>query len=365
MFGITETTVHVTYRPLFAADLVAGSMIGKPIPDLQIYLLDEQQRPVPAGQAGEIYVGGAAWRCPRLSESPGTDRAEIRSEPLCAPGRNTPIPIRRSGSLPPGWRSRISGRIDSQVKIRGFRIELGEISALLDSYPGVRESVVVAAESIPGEKILVAYVVSRPGAAVTPAALRHVLRERLPEYMVPAVFMFIDRVPLTVNGKLDLKALPPPVKSIDAVSPAAVAAGSTLEKGIASIWCEVLNLPTVGFRAEFLRCRWRFCACRGGAYATAKATGQGFFNYRSVLHTPPFNLWRGISRRRETRTKPHGTVRFAPNDNVWRWPCDALGVTKRNSRFLTDSESGRSPPPGLHAALPMALFGQLLQPCSS
>jgi amino acid adenylation domain-containing protein len=248
MFGITETTVHVTYRPLSAADVGAGSMIGKPIPDLQVYLLDEQLRPVARGEPGEIYVGGAGVARGYLN------RPELTAQKFVAdpaqPGRR----LYRSGDLGRFHADddlEYLGRIDSQVKIRGFRIELGEISARLDAHPSVRESVVVAVEPHPGDKILIAYVVKRPDLEVSEAELRQLLRERLPEYMVPAALVFIDSLPLTVNGKLDVKALPPPVKATRAAVPISIAAGSTLEKGIAAIWCEVLDLPAVGYEQNF------------------------------------------------------------------------------------------------------------------
>jgi len=250
MFGITETTVHVTYRPLSAADLGAGSMIGKPIPDLQVYLLDEQQRPVARGEPGEIYVGGAGVARGYLNR-PELNAQKFVPDPFAAqPGQR----LYRSGDLGRYHTDgdiEYLGRIDSQVKIRGFRIELGEISARLDAHPSVRESVVVAAEPSPGDKILIAYVVKRPAIEVTERELRQLLRERLPEYMVPAALVFIDHIPLTVNGKLDVKALPPPVKATRATVPASIAVGSALEKGIAAIWCEVLDLPAVGHEQNF------------------------------------------------------------------------------------------------------------------
>ncbi len=250
MFGITETTVHVTYRPVSAADLGASSMIGKPIPDLQVYILDEQQRPVASGQAGEIFVGGAGVARGYLNRPELTEQRFVPDPFAAQPGMR----LYRSGDLGrhhPNGDLEYLGRIDSQVKIRGFRIELGEISALLDTHPGVRESVVVAAEPTAGEKILVAYLVKQPSTEATVPALRELLRERLPEYMMPAIFMFIDRVPLTVNGKLDVKALPPPQKAGGASSRATLAAGSAMERGIAAIWCSVLDLPTVGFEQNF------------------------------------------------------------------------------------------------------------------
>jgi hypothetical protein len=141
------------------------------------------------------------------------------------------------------------GRIDSQVKIRGFRIELGEIAAAIEAHPAIRESVVLVRESAAGDKILVAYVVARSGQETSPAALRQALRERLPDFMVPAAFHFIDAIPLTVNGKLDVQALTA-VQSSETPR-AEPLIGTDLERGIAGIWRDVLEAPTVELDQNF------------------------------------------------------------------------------------------------------------------
>jgi hypothetical protein len=143
------------------------------------------------------------------------------------------------------------GRIDQQVKIRGFRIELGEIAATLNLDPGIRESVVVMTETTPGEKALAAYLVRRPGADVQVPALRQLLRQRLPEYMIPAAFMFIDSLPLTVNGKLDVKALPAVDSRSSAPMIAAPEEGTALERDIAGIWRDVLQIRNPGLDQNF------------------------------------------------------------------------------------------------------------------
>jgi amino acid adenylation domain-containing protein len=249
MYGITETTVHVTYRPLSAADLDAGSVIGVPIPDLTVHLLDEHRRPVPLGQSGEIYVGGAGVAHGYLNRPELTAQRFI-PDPFAAESKGR---LYRSGDLGrylPNGDLEYLGRIDQQVKIRGFRIELGEISAALNLHPGIRESVVIAVESSPGEKTLQAYMV-KSDAAVDASTLRHLLRQRLPEYMMPAAFTFIDRVPLTVNGKLDVGALPPPDPGARAPTAAPREQGTALERGIAGIWGEVLQIHDPGLDENF------------------------------------------------------------------------------------------------------------------
>jgi amino acid adenylation domain-containing protein len=251
MYGITETTVHVTYRPLSIADLDATSVIGVPIPDLQLYLLDEERRPVPTGEPGEIYVGGAGVARGYLNR-PELTAQKFITDPFAVADAGKRL--YRSGDLGrhlPNGDLEYLGRIDQQVKIRGFRIELGEIAATLNLYSGIRESVVVVTETPPGEKALVAYVVKRPDADVQIPALRQTLRQRLPEYMIPAAVMFIDSLPLTVNGKLDVKALPAVDVGSSAPMIAAPAEGTALERDIAGIWREVLRIPTPGLDQNF------------------------------------------------------------------------------------------------------------------
>ena len=246
MYGITETTVHVTYRPLSKADLGAASIIGIPIPDLTVHLLGEDGRAVADGETGEIHVGGA-----------GVARGYLKRPELTAarflPDRFSADPtarLYRSGDLArrlPDGGLEYLGRCDQQVKIRGFRIELGEIAAALKSHPEIRDSVVVASESAAGEKILIAYLIKAGIAAPSLAQIRALLRARLPEYMVPTSFVFIENIPLTVNGKLDARALPPPGKEDPAGAPARTGPAQL----IAEIWREVLKVESVGLDQNF------------------------------------------------------------------------------------------------------------------
>ncbi|MFM7175082.1 MAG: amino acid adenylation domain-containing protein, partial [Caldilinea sp.] len=216
MYGITETTVHVTYRPIRLTDLTPGSagvpasVIGGPIPDLQLYILDQQQQLVPIGRLGELYVGGA-----------GVSRGYLKRPELTAqrflPNPFGPGTLYRTGDLAkrlPDGDIEYLGRIDNQVKIRGFRIELGEIEAVLGSHPAVQACVVVAREDVPGEKRLAAYVVAPElllaDSRERVAALRSHLQRRLPDYMVPGTFVWLDALPLTPNGKVDRRRLPAP-----------------------------------------------------------------------------------------------------------------------------------------------------------
>ena len=248
MYGITETTVHVTYRRLRTADTAGGSVIGAPLPLWQVYLLDPRQQPVPIGVPGEIYVGGA-----------GVTAGYLHRDDLTA-ARFVPNPfgagtLYRSGD---GARYLASGdleylgRLDQQVKIRGFRVELGEIETVLSRHPGVAASRVVARPGAGGadDTRLVAYV-QPVAAAPDPAALQAHLRQFVPEYMVPAVYVAVEAFPLTANGKLDVRALPDPDAARLASRAAAVAPTSPVETRLAQLWVELLGVPQVRRTDDF------------------------------------------------------------------------------------------------------------------
>ncbi|WP_189151941.1 non-ribosomal peptide synthetase, partial [Streptomyces lacrimifluminis] len=250
MYGITETTVHTTYRRLTERDLDprAGSPLGHPLDDLRVVLLDEDGRLVPLGVPGEICVGGAGVARGYLNQ-PRLTAQRFVPDPFGPPGAR----LYRSGDL--ARRSadgglEFLGRVDDQVKIRGFRIELGEIETALAAHPEVRDAVVLAREDTPGDKRLVAYVTPADGAAPDPGALRSHLRGRLPEYMVPAAFVALDALPLTTNGKLDKRALP--ASGQDALGSAGhVAPRTVVEERIAAVWADVLGLERVGVEDGF------------------------------------------------------------------------------------------------------------------
>jgi len=249
MYGITETTVHVTYRPVTTQDslIETRSLIGTPIPDLRLYLLDSQLRPVLPGVAGEIYVGGAGVARGYLN------RPQLTAERFVAdPFAGQPGALMyRSGDLArllDNGDIEYLGRGDMQVKIRGFRIELGEIEATLVEHPGVQQAVVSARRDGPGEQKLVAYFVK--GAAGSPTArdLRDFLGARLPEHMIPYAYVQLDALPLTVNGKIDRAVLPPPTVAIPA-EPDATA--TQLEREIVDIWCQTLGKQRIGLGDNF------------------------------------------------------------------------------------------------------------------
>ncbi|MBV9787113.1 MAG: amino acid adenylation domain-containing protein [Chloroflexi bacterium] len=257
MYGITETTVHVTYRPLSAADVDApGSMIGQPIPDLQLYILDEHHEPVPLGIAGELYVGGA-----------GVARGYLNRENLTAerfiqhPFDTDPrARLYKTGDLArmlPSGDIEYGGRGDKQVKIRGFRIELSEIESVILQHPAVRETIVVAAEDTASasgqpDQRLIAYLVVHQEQAPTFGQLRSFVKRRLPEHMIPAAFITLDTIPMTHNGKVNYRALPAREsgKKLMTEQPA-VATSRPIEHSVARIWGELLGVEQVGLQDNF------------------------------------------------------------------------------------------------------------------
>ncbi|PCG87393.1 non-ribosomal peptide synthetase, partial [Streptomyces sp. WZ.A104] len=248
MYGITETTVHVTYQPLDRdrATADANGVIGTSIPDLRAYVLDGGLQLVPPGVVGELYVSGGGVARGYLGR-PGLTSERFVADPYAPePGAR----MYRTGDLVrrnPDGELEFVGRADHQVKIRGFRIEPGEIEAVLTDHPGVAEAtVVVVRQEQSGDDRLVAYVVARdvPGAE----DLRVFARDRLPEYMVPAAVVLLDRMPLTANGKLDRAALPEPDFSVSA---AGREARTPQEQIVCDLFAQVLGLPRVGVDDHF------------------------------------------------------------------------------------------------------------------
>ncbi|UQZ59602.1 non-ribosomal peptide synthetase [Bacillus subtilis] len=247
MYGITETTVHVSYIELdrSMAVLRANSLIGCGIPDLGVYVLDERLQPVPPGVAGELYVSGAGLARGYLGR-PGLTSERFIADPFGPPGtrmyRTGDVArLRADGSLD------YVGRADHQVKIRGFRIELGEIEAALVQHPQLEDAAVIVREDQPGDKRLAAYVIPSEETFDT-AELRKYAAERLPDYMVPAAFMTMKELPLTPNGKLDRKALPAPdfAAAVTGRGPR-----TPQEEILCDLFMEVLHLPRVGIDDRF------------------------------------------------------------------------------------------------------------------
>jgi amino acid adenylation domain-containing protein len=251
LYGITETTVHVTWRALRRTDLERAVIpIGIPIPDLAVHLLDRGQRLVPTGVPGEVLVGGAGLARGYVG------RPELTAERFVPdPFRGTPgARLYRSGDLArwiPTGELEYLGRTDGQVKVRGFRIEPGEIEAALSASPEVAESVILAREDSSRHTSLVAYVVPRPGRHPRIDSLRQHLRQRLPEHMLPGAFVLLETLPLTPNGKLDRAALPVPGHLRPDLEVPCAEPADEVEEVLAGVWSQVLGLTEVGVLDNF------------------------------------------------------------------------------------------------------------------
>jgi amino acid adenylation domain-containing protein/non-ribosomal peptide synthase protein (TIGR01720 family) len=252
MYGITETTVHTTARALAERDCERGaSVIGRGLADLSLYVLDGGLEPVPAGTAAELYVAGAGVARGYLGRA-GLTASRFVADPFAADGSR----MYRTGDVA-RWTSEgelvFVGRADNQVKVRGFRVELGEIESVIAGCAGVGQAVVAARGDTPGIRQLVAYVVPALGAGgsraeIDPAQVRAQVGRTLPEYMVPAAVVVLDKLPLTVNGKVDHNLLPAP--------DFAAAVGSRMprtpaEAVLCRVFAQVLGLPEVGAEDRF------------------------------------------------------------------------------------------------------------------
>ncbi|MBN2441955.1 MAG: amino acid adenylation domain-containing protein [Spirochaetales bacterium] len=250
MYGITETTVHVTYRRVTEKDIneSKGSLIGIPLPDLTLYLLDIYNHHVPVGVAGEICVGGSGVARGYLNRPELTDQKFVKN----VFETDTHSRLYKSGDSARYLENgdvEYLGRIDLQVKIRGYRIELGEIENVLLRYPMVRECVVmVHVDEIKGN-YLVAYIIPQNTETIDSSDVRTFIAGQLPEYMIPSFFLTLEQFPLTINNKIDRKKLPVP--TVEEPGEEYVGPRNKIEEVITAVWCEVLELEKIGVRNNF------------------------------------------------------------------------------------------------------------------
>jgi amino acid adenylation domain-containing protein/non-ribosomal peptide synthase protein (TIGR01720 family) len=249
VYGPTEATIWSTIDQVSSSGPIT---IGRPLDNTEIYLLSRRLEPVPVGVPGELLIGGAG-----LSRGyrgrPDLTAEKFIAHPFAELRKEPGARLYRTGDLArylADGRVEFLGRIDHQVKVRGFRIELGDIESALDRHPAIAQAVVVAREDIPGNKQLAAYLVTAAGAeAPNVSDLRVYLKEKLPEYMVPAVFTFLPAMPLTPNGKVDRRALPAPDRS--AAVREYVAPRDDKEQFFCELWQELLDIKRIGINDDF------------------------------------------------------------------------------------------------------------------
>ncbi|WP_148662958.1 non-ribosomal peptide synthetase, partial [Scytonema hofmannii] len=264
LYGPSEDTTYSTYSSIEKGASTAPT-IGRPIANTQVYILDSHLQPVPVGVPGELHISGAGLargylNRPQLtaekfipnpfrrSRGAGTQGRRVLKEDQSCSER-----LYKTGDLArylSDGNIEYLGRIDNQVKIRGFRIELGEIEAVLGQNEYVESSVVIAREDIPGDLRLVAYIVPLPQVTPTLSVLRSFLSKKLPEYMVPNAFVFLEALPLTPNGKVDRRALPTPDRHSE-LPEKYVAPRTATEEMLAQLWAQVLKVEAVGRHDNF------------------------------------------------------------------------------------------------------------------
>jgi amino acid adenylation domain-containing protein len=252
-YGPTECSDDVTHAALRTwpeEESLLRTPIGRPVANLRLQVTDRRLRALPMGVAGELCVGGVGVGRGYLGAAARTAEVFVPDPFGGVPGAR----MYRTGDLV--WQRadgtlEFLGRIDHQVKVRGFRIELGEIESVLAEHPGVRQAVVVAREAPGGAAALVAYVAAAGEPAPSPEELRDLVKERLPEYMVPAAVILLEALPLTLNGKVDRKALPAPDALELAVKSEYVAPRNAVEERLAAIWSELLGRDRIGAHDDF------------------------------------------------------------------------------------------------------------------
>ncbi len=253
-YGPTETTIVATINDLDCLATngvtIKNVPIGKPIHNLQVYILDDYLNPMPVEVPGELYIGGAGLGRGYLNQ-PGLTAEKFIPNPFSStPGER----LYKTGDLArylPDGNIEFLGRIDQQLKIRGFRVEPGEIEATLRQHPAVQEAVVSAHQFQPGDKRLIAYVVAGQGHSVSVGELVRHLKEKLPDYMLPSTLIPLDNLPLTPNGKINRLALPAPAPTRPNLETEFTPPATRAEKMLAKIWAEVLQLAQVGIHDNF------------------------------------------------------------------------------------------------------------------
>ncbi|MEN3328620.1 MAG: hypothetical protein V7638_3427 [Acidobacteriota bacterium] len=246
-YGPTETTVGCAAQKIDPQH--AGSItIGTPLANNTIYILDPRLRPVSIGVAGELYIGGAGVARGYLNQPELTGERFV-PDPFAEAGGSR---LYRTGDLArylSDGRIEVLGRVDHQIKIRGYRIEPEEIQSALNGHPLITQSVVVAREDRPGDKRLICYVVAKQSPPPAINELRNFLRERLPDYMVPSIFVFLEALPLTPNGKIDRQVLPSPKAA--AADKSIIRPRNSIERELSQIWASVLGIPEPGVNENF------------------------------------------------------------------------------------------------------------------
>ena len=330
-YGPTETTVWSSFHRVLRAEGVIP--IGRPVINTQFHVLDPQGQPLPVGVTGELYIGGAGVTLGYL------DRPELTDERFVPAHDGSGARWYRTGDLG-RWRAdgvlECLGRADHQVKVRGYRIELGEIEANLARHGAIDRALVVTREDAPGDVRIVAYVVPR-GPMPEAAALRQHLASFLPEYMLPQHFVALDALPLLPNGKIDRKALPPPVSAAATRRDAAVPPRDELERQILAAMEQTLSLPGLGIHDDFF-------ALGGHSLLAARLTAQLSRDLQLKLAMSTLFESPTVERIAQTVNRLRGTGQAVAQQPIVHMPdrrSAPLTPMQERIRFLEELHPGR------------------------
>ncbi|HJQ69040.1 MAG TPA: amino acid adenylation domain-containing protein [Blastocatellia bacterium] len=250
LYGPTEAAIDTTCQRCEGGRERQVESLGRPISNAQVYLLDTHLQLAPILSPSEIYIAGAGLARGYLN-APEMTADRFIPNPFGQTAGSRLYRTRDVGRYLSDGSIEYIGRSDQQVKVRGYRIEFGEVEAVLSQHPDVSEAIISFREDSPGDRRLVAYVVTKAGAETTADSLRGFLKESLPDYMLPSSFMFLDDLPLTSNGKVDRRALPAPDRSAADLGAGFVAPGTLIEEALAAIWSELLGLEKIGINNDF------------------------------------------------------------------------------------------------------------------
>lgn len=338
MYGISETTVHVTYRPLTETDIRSdsSSVIGEPIPDLSLLLLDPFLQLNPVGVTGEMYVGGEGVARGYLNRPELTAERFIPDPFSTQPGAR----LYRSGDVARGLANgdvEYLGRMDHQVKVRGFRIELGEIESVLRQHPAIKEALVSMRADNSGEKRLVAYLIGDEQAAHD--TLRGYLKQNLPEYMIPAAVLWLEAFPLTASGKIDRQALPAPGTDRPELQERYVPPRTPTEELMAAIWSKALGVYPVGIHDNFFALGGdsiRGIQVLGGARARGLQHFQlpDLFRYPTISELSQVLAQKETDRSSEFHTEPFSLISTSDREQLPAEIEDAYPLTRLQSGML-------------------------------
>jgi non-ribosomal peptide synthetase component F/acyl carrier protein len=332
-YGPTETTVWSTWHHFTSTD--EPVVVGQPISNTQVYILDPHLQPVPVGVLGEIYIAGDGVSHGYLNRPELTTEKFVNNR-FAAGADDKMYRTGDVGRFLADGRIEFQGRADNQVKLRGYRIELGEIETVVGRHPAVRENVVVAREDVAGDKRLVAYFVARPEQSVGAGELRSWAKERLPEYMVPIAWVEMQKLPLSDNGKVDRRQLPRPEYSRPELPAHDSLARTPEQEIIAGIWSEVLKLQQIGIHDDFFEL--------GGhsllAMQVVSRIRQAFnvpLPLRDLFEAPTVG---GLAARMTSLEKKRAGIETAPIQRASRQGAIPLSFAQRRLWFLDQLEPG-------------------------